>query len=943
MSTAAFAGAVVGAAATAAFAVMAVDKAIAWFIDIPDTPENEIRGWEIEKEGTDQPIPVIYGKRRVSAINVFKEVEAGNTKIFWKVGVFCEGPVEEVGESVVDIFIDDVPLSDARFFGKYSIYHDDVPDTVVTGGNDVFRLYFFTGQKTGRYQQQLAAASSNWDSTKSFEKLCYVVYRFKYDPDLFSGEPRIKVVIKGKRTADLTVPRYTENTWSDNPVNHIYDYLTNTIYGKGLDQADMDLVAFRAAALKAKTLESQFTGGSNDLIFRSNYTLDTNKTLFDNTKQLLANFRGLFTFVNGTYSVKIEDDEQPVINLTRNEIVDGQLRYQGENKSSRFNRVIVKYVNPVQNWQIDEVAWPSFGSNEEAQLLTEDNNEVLENTLTIASITNKYQAREWARIICLTSRKNMLVSGKFTAEALEAAAGDLVTLDVSEEAAVFSAYPAEFLAGDFATDIYYEESPSDFSNTYKVPYRVMKSRINPDGTIELTLREHQPSIFPWLSDAEIPDSGSLQLPDPYDQTTITVPDFAISEGSELADNGDINNFMGATWTESPNGFVGLYELRWRKSGSTNAYKYVQSRTTSAELMGVRVGTTYEVSIRAIIETLSIKGGWSDSETLLITNRDSSQIETFAQESEPTAIGIGDLWIKTSTRQLYRWNGSSWVAQTAADVADSADVTGDNTANDTVNVGDSTAEDVGDAFSGYRTLTEGIRVLDGAVFRTVAKGLLYSSARDGDSVTFPESWTEMPIIAPLAGGLSFASSGLTGDQSIDFTPLDTSTSGFTMRARIKETAGTITAITDTVVSTGSNPSGLDHSINKTESGEAWDDKYTFDIDVTVQNDSGASGYITGDMRVGFYTNSGSGWVLRATETFVGDSAGTITTYAARTKTVTVDGLGVNDDFGINIESQRFSGGALTFNSVKYGLTTAPTSVSATPTGSSDIPFFVLGGN
>lgn len=38
-----------------------------------------------------------------------------------------------------------------------------------------------------------------------------------------------------------------------------------------------------------------------------------------------------------------------------------------------------------------------------------------------------------------------------------------------------------------------------------------------------------------------------------------------------------------------------------------------------------------------------------------------KITTFYQEAVPTAQGIGDMWVKSSTNITYRWNGSTWIS------------------------------------------------------------------------------------------------------------------------------------------------------------------------------------------------------------------------------------------------------------------------------------------
>jgi phosphotransferase system HPr-like phosphotransfer protein len=92
--------------------------------------------------------------------------------------------------------------------------------------------------------------------------------------------------------------------------------------------------------------------------------------------------------------------------------------------------VTVKFTNPDANWQSDSVIYPEAGSAEETQFLSEDNGEELAKTVTMNTITNKYSAKDIAKIICLASRQNELtVKVTATSEALEIAVADVVRLE----------------------------------------------------------------------------------------------------------------------------------------------------------------------------------------------------------------------------------------------------------------------------------------------------------------------------------------------------------------------------------------------------------------------------------------------------------------------------------------------------------------------------------
>jgi len=248
------------------------------------------------------------------------------------------------------------------------------------------------------------------------------------------------------------------------------------------------------------------------------------------------------------------------------------------------------------------------------------------------------------------------------------------------------------------------------------------------------------------------------------------------------------------------------------------------------------------------------------------------------------------------------------------------------------VGDRQSSAIGETIDGSGLLTDQISALDGSFYRSLARGVESGAAEDGDSISFSPVWSSTPEVKFIPGGLSFNTS-LTGDQTLDFSALNLSGSGFTANLKIKELTGTITARTDSTVSDPSVPSGLDYSINKGQTDEAHDDRYTFQYDVSFTSPVGEPDTVT----VGFYTNDGGGWVQRATQNHVGDSGDS--DLLNRTKVVTVDGLGLNDDFGLHVESDE---GTVTFDQVTYGTAVAPTTETATPAGANPVDYLVVGG-
>jgi len=242
------------------------------------------------------------------------------------------------------------------------------------------------------------------------------------------------------------------------------------------------------------------------------------------------------------------------------------------------------------------------------------------------------------------------------------------------------------------------------------------------------------------------------------------------------------------------------------------------------------------------------------------------------------------------------------------------------------------------------LVTGVGVDQGnGVYRSATRGLSTGNARDGDVINFGTAWDQIPAIKFSAGGLA-QSGSLTGDQFQDVKATNISTSGFTVSAKLKEIAGSTVLRTDTGATAGTQ----DFEIHKSQSAEAFDDTYTFQYDVTIANnfESELGQWLGGTVEVGIYTNDGSGWVKRATVSLNAGFGGlaSTTTLSNQIKSVVVTGLTNHGgtEFGISIESDSNGGSTINFDNVTYTTSSAAGETSATPTGTPNLEYFILGG-
>ena len=225
----------------------------------------DMAGVLINKESNIEPIPVIYGERRVGGVRVFvstKDVSGGDKNEFLYIALaMAEGEVE----SITDIHLDDKPITNSKYSGLYTIN-------------------VHTGADNQAYDSLLTEANAGWTSSHKLSGIAYLAIKLKWDEDVFSGMPEITAVVKGRK---VFVPRDSSTAWSNNPALCIRDYLTNDRYGKGLPASAIDDDAFEDAADDCDATVTFYSGGTTGKIFDCNAVLQTDETLFDNLEKML--------------------------------------------------------------------------------------------------------------------------------------------------------------------------------------------------------------------------------------------------------------------------------------------------------------------------------------------------------------------------------------------------------------------------------------------------------------------------------------------------------------------------------------------------------------------------------------------------------------------------------------------------------------------------------
>jgi predicted phage tail protein len=503
---------------------------------------DAMRGVLLNKESNVEPIPVIYGTRRVGGTRVFistRDQTGGDPNEYLYIAlVLCEGEINAVSQ----IKFDDILITNARFSGL--VTHN---------------VHLGTDDQT--YDSLLTEANAGWTSAHRLRGVAYIAFRIKWDEDVFSNIPDITCVVQGRKVFD---PRNSTTAYSSNPALCIRDYLTNARYGKGLTSAQIDDTAFSQAATDCDEVVTFYTTGTTGKLFECNAVVQTDATLFSNIEMMLNGCRGFLPYNQGVYSLRIDKAASSVFAFTQNNIVGG-IGIKGESKQDKYNRVIIKFPNYELDYEPDDAIWPDADSTEETTYLAEDGGTLLVGNFDNDTITNYYSARDLARIILLRSRNAIRVQFKTTSEALQLSVGDVVT--VTHDTPAWSAKP----------------------------FQVEELTMNYDGGCSVSMVEYQSGIYPYDTAIEERDYPATNLPDPF---TVLPPTSLVATGSVVTNaDGSVTSGIDVSWTASTDSFVTGYEITWTASGGATETTTVVS--PEYYIFNLNSGQTYTISVRSI--------------------------------------------------------------------------------------------------------------------------------------------------------------------------------------------------------------------------------------------------------------------------------------------------------------------------------------------------------
>jgi hypothetical protein len=553
-------------------------------------------------------IPIVYGRRKVGARRIYLNVK--DKTYLHMVMAVSEGEIGRIRK----VYFNDILAIDMTVGTPGGTQNTETGGVgqVVTGTDSKItekfrnhlRFEYRLGTETQTAFSYLTSKFAEWDTNAKCTGVALVYFEFKFNPDVYNSIPNITLEIDGVKVAkvdnlsskysvayrsttngDIT---YTEpaapykDSWGVNPADVVYDYLTNTRYGKGIDAGHINIDSFIDAKRYSKqTVQATFGGSSETYVrYMINGHCEPDDTLYNNIKRMLSCFQGYLVFSNGQYYLKLNKEvvdpatsiEYPqggtdpqvdsallnsLYQFNENNMI-GKYDVQLASKSNRFNRMKLTYYDERSDYN------PSIQYYDNATYLARDNNEIFEREIELPMVTDQRNAMTLAGVILNQSRNQMAINFQAVYSALVVEVGDVVCISIE-----------------------------NMGWTQKL-FRVMSMGINLDGTIDITATEYQHEAYLLTTLPEITEPGSVTLPD---FNSVAAPTALVTATRVVsAPDGSKQVFIDASWTApTGDGTIKEYEIQVTATGYEN-----YARTTGTSIsFGPLPNGTYTVKVRAV--------------------------------------------------------------------------------------------------------------------------------------------------------------------------------------------------------------------------------------------------------------------------------------------------------------------------------------------------------
>ncbi|MGI0870145.1 phage tail protein [Pseudomonas aeruginosa] len=477
----------------------------------------------------------------------------------------------------------------------------------------------------------------------------------EFSAEQFSNIPAVTVDCRGRK---VQVPsNYDPETraclgiwdgtmkqaWTDNPVWHTYDIVTNDRFGVGkrIKAWMVDRWEMYRISQYCDQLVPDGKGGQEPR-HTCNLNLQSRAGAWELLRDLTAIYRGMAYWAQGQLKIQADIPRATDVDFayTRANVIDDRFSYGSASERTRYSRALVSYDNPANNYDTDV----AVATDKRLQRRYGDN------PVEVAAIgcTRESEAQrrgKWAILTnsqdrTITFRTGMdgaiplpgwvipvadaLLAGREIGGRISAVAGRVITLDRDTQAKAgdrlllnlpsgkAEARTVQSVTGRAVTvTTAYSETPLPElvwtldADDLAVPlYRVMKVSQPERGVFEITALQYEPGKFSAIDTGAKLESRPISV---IPITTVAPPASVTLTSHYQFDQGLAVSTMTIAWPVVEGAVA--YDVEWKKD-SGNWIRLPRAGTTSVDVTGIYAGG-YLARVRAV-SAFDITSVWKSS-------------------------------------------------------------------------------------------------------------------------------------------------------------------------------------------------------------------------------------------------------------------------------------------------------------------------------------------
>lgn len=426
--------------------------------------------------------------------------------------------------------------------------------------NKKVEVKFHKGSDDQLSDYDLRTQVSKWTTNHRLRGISYIYVQMDYDTDMFpNGVPNISTVIEGKKLYDF---RTDTTAFSSNPALCIYDYLTDTRLGLGVNPDNIDITSFTTMANLCDE-DVTLSGGGTEKRYTCNGIVYSDIAPMNVLEDLLTSCLGNLSYSNGKFILTGGQYVSPTVSLNENDFISGINIQTKQSRKQLFNTVKGIFTSSDTNWQPTD--YPVVTSS----TFVSDDGESIYADIDLPYTQSSATAQRIAKVILFKNRQQIVLTSRINLKGFKLQVGDTVNVTNSRLGFINKVFEVAEWSFDTSTN---------------------------NLGIDVVLRETNSTIYDWDAEESAFVLDNTTLPTAQ---TVTAPSIVVTD--ELRIYAETPITVLKVVCSSSRGTTNEFEVEALNTNDPDG-EYItlgRSKHNIFELVNAEDGVVYTVRARAI--------------------------------------------------------------------------------------------------------------------------------------------------------------------------------------------------------------------------------------------------------------------------------------------------------------------------------------------------------